>query len=151
MTIFVRLPAARSGKSGSPGPVSLAVTWDQGPPSVFRFLEALPRTHSGKIDRLALASLQAPSSTSPEPATDRERALAEIWSDVLGVERVGRGDDFFELGGDSITAFRMIGRARASGIHISVARLFAHPTLADLAELEEGAAGARSDVEDVGR
>jgi aspartate racemase len=110
-------------------------------PSVFRFLESLPRTHSGKIDRLALVSLHAPPSASPEPATDRERALAEIWSDVLGVERVGRGDDFFELGGDSITAFRMIGRARASGIHISVAWLFAHPTLADLAASEEGAAG----------
>jgi len=107
-------------------------------PSVFRFLEALPRTPSGKIDRLALASLHAPSSISPEPATDRERALAAIWSDVLGVERVGRGDDFFELGGDSITAFRMIGRARGSGIHISVARLFAHPTLAALAAPEEG-------------
>ena len=55
-----------------------------------------------------------PGSAYVAPRTDAERALADIWADVLGMERVGVEDDFFELGGDSILSFRILSRIRAS-------------------------------------
>jgi non-ribosomal peptide synthase protein (TIGR01720 family) len=80
----------------------------------------LPLTPSGKLDRRALPE---PDHLRPEleqefvaPRTERERILAEIWADVLGVEQVGIYDNFFDLGGDSITSIQVVARAANKGI-----------------------------------
>ena len=62
-----------------------------------------------------------------------EEMLAAIWSEVLGVERVGRHDNFFELGGHSLLAVTLIERMRRQGLQVDVRALFATPTLAGLA------------------
>ncbi|MDQ6891927.1 MAG: amino acid adenylation domain-containing protein [Acidobacteriota bacterium] len=121
-------------------------------PSGFRFLEALPRTASGKIDRPALLSSDASASEDQAdgaPRTPRERTLAQIWSGVLGMNRIRRDDDFFELGGDSISAFRMIARAHARGIPISAEQVFTHSTIARLAALPVAVLGSPSEIEPV--
>ncbi|WP_328546089.1 non-ribosomal peptide synthetase [Streptomyces platensis] len=72
-----------------------------------------------------------------EPATPLEKALAEVWCDVLGVDRVGRHDNFFALGGHSLLATRLVGRIRsAAGWQLTVADLFARPSIAELAEAD---------------
>lgn len=72
------------------------------------------------------------------PRTPVEQSLAAIWEHVLGVERVGVNDDFFELGGDSIQSLQVVARARQAGLHLTTNSLFAHPTVAALAPLAEG-------------
>ncbi|MFI1016460.1 amino acid adenylation domain-containing protein [Streptomyces sp. NPDC020965] len=86
-------------------------------PAALVVLAALPRTVSGKVDR---GALPAPSAEAPAngrahtpPRTPEERAVAAIWQQVLGVERVGPLDDFFDLGGHSLAAVRLIARLRA--------------------------------------
>jgi amino acid adenylation domain-containing protein/non-ribosomal peptide synthase protein (TIGR01720 family) len=106
-------------------------------PSAFVFLSALPLTQNGKVDRQALP---APERTEPEredafvaPSTPLEKNLAEIWAEVLRVEKVGLHDNFFELGGDSILTIQIISRANRAGIKITPKQLFTHPTIAELA------------------
>ncbi|WP_457652925.1 amino acid adenylation domain-containing protein [Rhodocaloribacter sp.] len=74
------------------------------------------------------------------PRTEVERALAAVWQAVLGVERVGRRDDFLALGGDAMRAVEVAARARRAGLDVTPRRLFEHPVLADLAVREEVAA-----------
>ncbi|MGC5568951.1 amino acid adenylation domain-containing protein, partial [Streptomyces sp. FR-108] len=106
-------------------------------PAVFTELAALPLTPNGKLDRAALPEPDGERSGSAgeyvAPRTEVERALAEVWARVLGVERVGVEDNFFELGGDSISSIRVVARARELGIHVTVAQLFDHQTVAGLA------------------
>ena len=80
--------------------------------------------------------------------TDTERALATLLSDVLGTERVGRGDDFFTLGGDSILAVQLAARGRDAGIALTARMVFEHPVLADLATAIDQGAGAATSVGD---
>ena len=69
-----------------------------------------------------------------EPRTDAEQVIAGIWAEVLGVERVGAHDSFFQLGGDSILSIQVTARLRAAfGIQLSPRALFTHPTIAELA------------------
>lgn len=113
-------------------------------PSAVVILDALPLTGSGKLDRLALPMAEAAGSepmvsfTSPE--TPVERALAEIWCRVLGVERVGADDDFFVLGGDSILSLQVLFQAREQGLDLSLQQLFRFPSVRALAREIEGAA-----------
>ena len=115
-------------------------------PSSFQLLEAFPLTATGKTDRRALARLASdrPATASYRPpVTPTEARLAEIWREILGAERVGVDDSFFELGGDSILALRLALRARESGLPLDAARLFLHPTVARLAaDLDGAGAGA---------
>jgi len=111
-------------------------------PEIYLRAEAFPRTTSGKVDR---RSLPSPESADLEhtdfraPQTEVERVLAEIWEDVLGVENVGVDDNFFRLGGHSLLALTMVLRVEASlSKTISIATLFAEPTLGDLARLLDG-------------
>ncbi|SIR86494.1 non-ribosomal peptide synthase domain TIGR01720/amino acid adenylation domain-containing protein [Aquipseudomonas alcaligenes] len=96
-------------------------------------LEKLPLTPAGKLDRAALPEPVWQSQDYEAPQTDNERILAAIWADVLGVERVGRQDHFFELGGDSIVALQVVSRARQQGLGLTPKDLFQQQTLAQLA------------------
>ncbi len=111
-------------------------------PSAFVLLEALPLTPNGKVDRRALPT-PGPSSFRVEnayeaPRTPLEEALAAIWTEVLGVERVGIHDDFFELGGHSLLATQVVSRLRdAFRVELPLRCLFETPTVAQLAERVE--------------
>lgn len=105
-------------------------------PAFFITLPALPLTAHGKVDRLALpppmeARLTA-ESTYIAPGTSVEVQLARIWSEVLGVERVGIHDNFFELGGDSLRTIQIKSLAQKAGIFFSVQQLFQHQSIAEL-------------------
>jgi acyl carrier protein len=108
-------------------------------PSAFVFLDALPRTPSGTLDRRALL---APDRDRPAldvpyvaPRTPLEEQLAAIWSEVLGVERVGVYDNFFVLGGHSLLATQVVSRVREEfQVELPLRTLFAEPTLATLAD-----------------
>jgi len=110
-------------------------------PSAFVYLDTLPLTSHGKIDRRALPAPDAERPALAEvffaPRTGVEEMLASIWSDVLGV-RVGVNDNFFELGGHSLLATQVMSRVReAFGIEIALRRLFEQPTIGELAETIE--------------
>ncbi|RKI64410.1 amino acid adenylation domain-containing protein [Corallococcus sp. AB049A] len=107
-------------------------------PSAFVRLEALPLTSSGKVDRKALPAPDAPTTagrTGPiAPRDDTERALAEIFSQVLGITQVGVRDSFFELGGHSLLATQVAARVRARlGQELPLRTLFEAPTVEALA------------------
>ncbi|MDQ4031964.1 MAG: amino acid adenylation domain-containing protein, partial [Actinomycetota bacterium] len=106
-------------------------------PSAFVTLDELPLNPSGKLDRKVLPAPDFGAATRigyVAPRTDVERVVAEIWAEVLGVDRVGVEDSFFELGGDSILSIRVISRLRATfGVDLSPRVLFTHPTVAGLA------------------
>jgi arthrofactin-type cyclic lipopeptide synthetase B len=105
-------------------------------PSAYVWLELLPLTANGKLDRKGLpapdqASLLSRGFEAPEGEV--ETLLAQIWQDVLKVERVGRFDHFFELGGHSLLAVSLIERMRQAGLSADVRVLFNQPSLAALA------------------
>ncbi|WP_290062571.1 condensation domain-containing protein, partial [Amycolatopsis solani] len=111
-------------------------------PSTLTGLDALPLTANGKLDRAALRDRRADHRESTVDVTgDPAEVLAGIWAGVLGVDRVGPDDDFFALGGDSMTAIRVVSKAREADIALSVHGVFQHPTIAGLvaAGLEGGA------------
>jgi amino acid adenylation domain-containing protein len=107
-------------------------------PSIFVSLDKLPLTTSGKIDRTALP---IPDLTRPDlagefiaPRTPIEALLAGMWSDLLGVERIGINDNFFDLGGHSLLATRVISQIRATlQVEIPLVSLFKAPTVSGLA------------------
>ena len=109
-------------------------------PAGFVFLDALPLTPSGKLDRQALSLLEteAPAVESM-PVTEKERLLADIWAKALKLERVGLHDDFFQIGGDSILAIQVVARAAEAGLYVEPRQLFAHPTVAGMAAIAAGA------------
>ncbi|HKU74236.1 MAG TPA: amino acid adenylation domain-containing protein [Pyrinomonadaceae bacterium] len=108
-------------------------------PSVFVFLSSLPVTPNGKLDRRALP---APDPARPEaddsyvaPRTSVEEVLASIWAQILGVNRIGIHENFFNLGGDSILSIQVIARANQAGLRLTPTQLFAHQTIAELASV----------------
>ncbi len=106
-------------------------------PAAFVALDALPLTPNGKVDRKALPDPNwgAAAREYVAPRNRNEEVLCDIWSRVLGVERVGVDDDFFDLGGHSLIATQFIFQAReALGVEISLRMLFERPTVAGLAE-----------------
>ncbi|MFL6284933.1 MAG: amino acid adenylation domain-containing protein [Pyrinomonadaceae bacterium] len=118
-------------------------------PGAWVFLDALPLTRNGKVDRKALPDPDITRRDSGEefepPRTQVEEVLASIWSQVLGAERVGRSDNFFALGGHSLLATRIISRVRESfRVELPVRSLFESPTLAKLAEQIRAATRAPS-------
>jgi acyl-coenzyme A synthetase/AMP-(fatty) acid ligase len=109
-------------------------------PTDFIFLDSLPLTPTGKINRLALPALDG---SRPElevaysaPRSDLERLLAEIWEEVLAVAPVGLHDDFFDLGGDSLAASRVTSRVlHKFELDLSVEAFFDAPTVARMADV----------------
>src|SRR5215213_8237694 len=111
-------------------------------PSAFVLMEELPRTSSGKVNRLALpapdAAQSAGSAPYEAPRTMTEEMLAKIWAGVLGLERVGVHGNFFEQGGDSLLATKLAFQVRrVFDIELPLTTLFRNPTVADLALLVE--------------
>ncbi|HEU0055532.1 MAG TPA: amino acid adenylation domain-containing protein, partial [Longimicrobium sp.] len=105
-------------------------------PAAYVRLDALPLNANGKVDRRALPAPEDDAFARrgyQAPVGETEEALAAIWAEVLGVERVGRDDGFFELGGHSLLVVTLIARMRRQGLHADVRTLFAVHTLAALA------------------
>ncbi len=105
-------------------------------PSAIVALDVLPLSSNGKVDRKALPAPERSvevAETYVGPRDAREEALAAVWAQVLGRERVGIHEDFFELGGDSILGIQIISRAAQAGLHLTAKQLFDFPTVARLA------------------
>ncbi|MFI1194777.1 amino acid adenylation domain-containing protein [Micromonospora sp. NPDC020750] len=96
-------------------------------------LAEFPLSGSGKLDRRALPDPPADDRPYVPPRTDAERILAEVWADVLGVDRVGVEDNLFALGGNSIHFVTVLARAHAAGLDLTFQQMFRHPTIAGLA------------------
>jgi amino acid adenylation domain-containing protein len=112
-------------------------------PSVFTALAQLPLTASGKLDRAALPAPDAGRAPSAgqyvAPLTPVEELLAGIWAQLLGLDRVGVTDNFFEMGGHSLMATRAVSRVRRIfGVEVELAALFDQPTVRGLAALVDG-------------
>jgi aryl carrier-like protein len=104
-------------------------------PAVFVELAEVPLTPNGKLDRGALPAPEfTGSAQSRAPRDEREELLCALFAELLGVDRVGIDDSFFDLGGDSIASTRLAGAARAAGLAITIREVFAHKTVAALAE-----------------
>ncbi|KWT62718.1 hypothetical protein ADL21_06555 [Streptomyces albus subsp. albus] len=107
-------------------------------PAVVVSLDELPLTANGKIDRKALPA-PAHDTTGDRPLTGprdaTERALCEVFAEVLGVPEVGIDDSFFDLGGDSIVSIQLVGRARKAGLVLSPRDVFRHRTPRALAQV----------------
>jgi amino acid adenylation domain-containing protein len=117
-------------------------------PGFFVFLDALPLTARAKIDR---AALPAPAADSARPELDQpfvaprpgvEELLASFWRRVLGLDQVGRHDNLFDLGVDSIRSIQMLGLARTAGLRFALQDIFRHPTLAELGQVADAAGQA---------
>ncbi|MDR5776819.1 MULTISPECIES: non-ribosomal peptide synthetase [unclassified Caballeronia] len=103
-------------------------------PGMLIVLDAMPLTPNGKIDRRALPAPEEPASSSFEaPQGEVETALAAIWAQLLKRERIGRHENFFELGGDSIMGLQIVALARRAGVGLSARQIFEQQTVAQLA------------------
>ena len=110
-------------------------------PQWFVPLERMPLTANGKLNR---DGLQLPSGFTPieaadfvPPANDVEQQLADIWARVLGLDRIGRHDNFFTIGGDSLHAIQITARAREVGLTLNPGSVFAQQTVAELATVTQ--------------
>jgi aryl carrier-like protein len=119
-------------------------------PSAIVLLDAFPVTASGKIDRKAFpAPNSRPESRAPEysaPTSTVEKTLAEIWAEVLKLERVGIHDNILELGADSIHIFQITARAIEAGIDVSAKQMLQSGTIADLCKTIAGSVTAPAGI-----
>ena len=111
-------------------------------PALFVAIAEIPKTPNGKIDRINLPEVSSarPALETPfaPPDTDLTKELAHIWAEVLGVPGLGIHDDFFELGGDSLRAARIVSRAiRSLGLDLPMEAFFHVPTVAGMARFIE--------------
>jgi amino acid adenylation domain-containing protein len=120
-------------------------------PSAFVAVQELPRTPSGKIDRKALP---APDVKRPDldvafaaPTTDVQKTLANVWADLLGIDRVGIDDNFFDLGGNSLLSIQCVAQLEGHGLKLPIVKLYQHPTIRACAAFLEGDALATSPAE----
>ncbi|MFB6393031.1 amino acid adenylation domain-containing protein [Polymorphospora lycopeni] len=124
-------------------------------PAALVLLADLPLTVNGKLNTRALPDADPAPTATPDqaPANDRERALCELFADVLGLPAVGVRDNFFDLGGHSLLATRLVGRARGVlGADLSIRDLFEAPTVAELcARVAPDPGGDRPALEPVPR
>jgi tyrocidine synthetase-3 len=123
-------------------------------PAVVVVLAALPLLPNGKVDRRALPAPDAPAETAAYvgPRNATEATLASLWSELLGIERIGVHDDFFALGGDSIQAVRLVSAINEElGADLRVQDVFKHPSIAGLATLLGTAPERASQAEELAR
>ncbi len=119
-------------------------------PASWVFLEALPLTANGKVDRGALPPPDAAETEEPAPrlapASEPELRIAAVWREVLGLDEVGIEDNFFDLGGNSVGMVQAYAKLRhAFARELQITDLFRCPTIASLAELAARAPGADDD------
>ncbi len=117
-------------------------------PSAFVAVKELPRTPSGKIDRKALP---APDVKRPDldvafaaPTSAVQKTLANVWADLLGIDRVGIDDNFFDLGGNSLLSIQCVAQLEGHGLKLPIVKLYQHPTVRACAAFLEGDATAVS-------
>lgn len=107
-------------------------------PSYFKYMDKLPLTPSGKVDRKRLPELDTSVIISREyvaPESDMEVQLAEMWQNILGIELISTNENFFEIGGDSLYAINLISRIyKVLNVEISISSLFQYPTIGELAQ-----------------
>ncbi len=105
-------------------------------PNFFMRLDAMPMTPSGKTDRrnLPVPVFAGRIGEYVAPATEREKVLCRLMEELLGAERVGTQDDFFEMGGDSLRAIEFMARAHSMGIDFPLQSIFDHPTVQSLCD-----------------
>ncbi|MCY8558553.1 lichenysin non-ribosomal peptide synthetase LicA [Bacillus haynesii] len=103
-------------------------------PAFWVQLDELPVTANGKVDRRALPQpdVDAQAAEYNAPRTETEQLLADIWQEVLGLDRIGITDNFFALGGDSIKGIQMASRLQQYGWKLEMKDLFQHPTIGEL-------------------
>ncbi|HYG61701.1 MAG TPA: amino acid adenylation domain-containing protein, partial [Thermoanaerobaculia bacterium] len=123
-------------------------------PSAVTLLDRLPLTPNGKLDRKALDRIAVGECRGAQgfvpPRTPVEQVLAGIWAEVLKIGRVGAGDDFFALSGNSLLAAQVASRVRQTlGVELPLRRLFERATLGELAREIETARGSRSPEDEV--
>jgi aryl carrier-like protein len=109
-------------------------------PSALMVLPSLPLTTSGKVDRQALPAPDGEAyarAVYEAPETAMEKALAQIWKENLGLERVGTADNYFSIGGDSIRSLALVAAAKRRGLRFFVKDLFTHRTIKALAQVVE--------------
>ncbi|SLG00056.1 non-ribosomal peptide synthetase [Mycobacteroides abscessus] len=119
-------------------------------PAAVVVLDALPLTVNGKLDKRALPAPEYRSVGTDyrAPSGPVEKILADIYAQVLGVDRVGVDESFFDLGGDSILSMQVVSRARAAGVHCRPRDIFVEQTVsavAAVASLSDGGAGIVDD------
>jgi aryl carrier-like protein len=110
-------------------------------PAVFATVERIPLNANGKLDRSALPAIVGDSAAAPQgfvaPETPTERAVAALWTQVLQRETIGIHDNFFEVGGDSLAAIRLLSLVRrefdAGGTEMTLRFVFEHPTIRQMA------------------
>ncbi|WP_164466160.1 non-ribosomal peptide synthetase [Chryseobacterium carnipullorum] len=104
-------------------------------PRLWLELDALPLTSNGKLDRKALPDIDSSALSTNAyvaPGTELEKSLAEIWQELLGIDKVGVHDNFFELGGQSLLSIRLIARIRKLGYTVNIGDFYNGPTIAQL-------------------
>jgi aryl carrier-like protein len=107
-------------------------------PKTIKILDKIPLNDNGKVDRRALEAcaqtLVQGRETAQKAVSEAEGHIRKMWGEVLGIEEasIDPSDSFFQIGGDSITAMKLVGRARKSGLELTVRHLFQHPRLQDL-------------------
>jgi len=120
-------------------------------PSAFVAVSEWPRTPSGKIDRKALP---APDVKRPDldvtfaaPQTSLQKTLAMVWADLLGIDRAGIDDNFFDLGGNSLLSIQCVAQLEGHGLKLPIVKLYQHPTIRACAAYLEGDANAVAPAE----
>ncbi|MES2296357.1 MAG: amino acid adenylation domain-containing protein [Pseudomonadota bacterium] len=113
-------------------------------PAAFVYLDQLPRTPNGKLDRKALPEpdFAQQQNVYVAPRTPTEKIVCDIWQDVLGLPQVGSSDNFFQLGGHSLLVMQVISRLQGLGLSASAAQVFGAKTAAELALAISAAADA---------
>jgi hypothetical protein len=121
-------------------------------PSAFVFLDAFPLTPNGKVDRRALPAPESAALGTAaeyvEPTGDLERQIATAWREVLKVDRVGKHDNFFDLGGNSLLILQVHSRVkRLLERDLPVVKMFEHPTVAALAAFMGGSGSSTAGLQ----
>nr|QEO74095.1 condensation domain-containing protein [uncultured bacterium] len=127
-----------SGTEGLREHVAAALPEHMMPAAIVR-VDSFPLTRNDKLDVKALPAPDWTATTSRPPATQREKQLAELFAEVLGLPAVGADDSFFALGGDSIVSMRLVSKARGAGLSFSPRDVFEQRTVAALAAVARAA------------